>query len=829
MSGRMTGRASLALLAGLAFVSGGEAAVSAGGRGKFFETRVRPILEAHCLNCHGGAKKVRGGLRLTSRAEVLKGGGRGPAVSLDKPDDSLLLKAINHADEHLKMPPRRKLARGQIDVLARWVRMGLPWSGTPVARRGPPKVDEKARSFWAFRPVVRPAVPEVKASSWCRNPIDNFLLAKLESAKLKPAPPAGKVELLRRVHYDLTGLPPTPEEVDAFLKDDRPDAYERLVERLLASPAYGEKWARHWLDLVRYAESNSFERDGAKPFVWRWRDYVIDSLNSDKPYDEFVREQLAGDELDRVTPEGVIATGYYRLGIWDDEPADPAQALYDELDDIASTTGQVFLGLTVGCARCHDHKIDPFPQKDYYRLLAFFRGIRSYGVRSPESVADASLRTLDLPVRDEGGRRLRAEHARREAEVAREMKKIEDQVRPSLSGVEKEEFQYDSNRVRILKAHVPGKVSRETFRRYLSLRRQRDRLRRAPGALPQALCVKEVGPEARPTFVLPRGNPHARGEKVEPGFPSVLTSKAPSLPKPDPKRKTSGRRRVLAEWVASADNPLTARVMVNRLWQYHFGRGIVRSSSNFGYQGTPPTHPELLDWLAGEFVRRGWSLKAMHRLMVTSGAYRMASRGDAKALAQDPENDLFWRFNTRRLAAEEVRDSILAACGNLNRATVGGPSVYPVIPKEVLAGQSMPGAGWKTSVAEDRARRSVYIHLKRSLAVPLLASFDAPDPDATCPVRFTTTQPTQALGLLNSDFLHEQARVFAESLGKEPGVEARVRKALGRVLQRAPSAAEVGRGAKLVRELEDDGMRPAEALRCFCLLALNLNEFLYLD
>ncbi len=802
----------------------------------FYTNEVQPLLKAHCLSCHGGEAKIKGGLRLTSRADVLKGGDSGPAVALDKPETSRLLQAINYADD-LQMPPKGKLSPQQIDVLTKWVKMGLPFAEpkAEVAHHGPPPVDDKARNFWAFRPVVRPPVPAVRnSSSAIRNPIDAFVLAKLEAKGLTPAPPADKVTLLRRVSYAVTGLPPSPADVDAFLADPAPDAYERLVDRLLASRHYGEHWGRHWLDLVRFAESNSFERDGAKPFAWRYRDYVIRSLNQDKPYDRFIREQLAGDELDEVTPETLIATGYYRLGLWDDEPADPELAYYDGLDDIAATTGQTFLGLTVNCARCHDHKIDPFPQKDYYRLLAFFRGVRHYGVRSPESVAAASL--VPIGTRPEKTAEVTA-HQQKLAEVEEQIQAIEHDVYSKLRGGERDDFGNEMNKLPILRKHVGKIISQEQLDRFIALRRERTRLKRStPPALDQALAVKEDGPKPRDTFVLLRGNPRAKGERVEPGFPSVLTSEAPRLPAVSADAKTCGRRRVLAEWIASPQNPLTARVMVNRVWQYHFGRGIVRSSSNFGYQGMPPTHPELLDWLASEFVARHWSLKELHRLILTSDTFRRSSEppGSSRreAAAKDPENDLFWRFDPRRLTAEEIRDSILAVSGNLNVQKADGPSVYPVIPKEVLAGQSVPGSGWGKSTPEEAASRSVFVFVKRSLTVPLLAVFDVPDPDAPCPVRFTTTQPTQALGMLNSAFLNEQAGVFAASLRQEAGedVAAQVRLALRRVTQRAPTAAEVERGVRFIAALRDeDKLAPAEALRRFCLLALNLNEFVYID
>jgi mono/diheme cytochrome c family protein len=790
---------------------------------KFFATQVRPILQSHCVACHGG-EKVRSGLNLTSREGLLKGGERGPAVSLDEPNDSLLLKAVNQ-HEDLKMPPKGKLSQAQIDVLTRWVKRGTPWSeGTVMVKRhSPPPVDEQARNFWSFRPVTRPKVPEVKRADWVKNPLDAFILAKLEAAGLRPAPPVEKTSLLRRLSYDLIGLPPTPEEVDAFLADTSPDAYAKVVERLLASPHYGERWARHWLDLVRYAETNGYETDQVKPNVWRYRDYVIQSFNEDKPYDRFIKEQLAGDELEPVTAEGLIATGYYRLGPWDGGAPDRLQARYDGLDDIVATTGQVFLGLTVNCARCHDHKIDPFPTKDYYRLLAFFHNI------SPRS----SQRRIAVAVDQNVQREAVARYQQQVTDLKKAIGEFEAALRPHLSGGELDDFKKPSSRVDIARQHVPEHVAQQDFEYYADRLRLLAQLeRRQPAALAQAMCVSEIGRTPPETFVLLRGNPRSKGDKVEPGFPSVLTTKAPVFTPSSRDATTSGRRRVLADWIASPENPLTARVMVNRIWQHHFGRGIVRSSSDFGYRGTPPTHPELLDWLASEFVASGWKLKSMHKLIVMSSAYQMSSRPDPAAQARDPENDLFGWFDLRRLAAEEVRDSILAVSGKLNGAKMGGPSIYPRISDEVFAGQSRPGNGWGHSSPEEQARRSIYVHVKRSLPFPLLSSFDMADPDSSCPVRFTTTQPTQALAMLNGDFLHEQAKIFADDVRQKAGddVAAQVRLALRRVTEREPSAKEVGRGVEFIAKLRRErGLAPGEALRGFCVLALNLNEFIYLN
>jgi len=572
------------------------------------------------------------------------------------------------------------------------------------------------------------------------SPIDAFVDEKLRARGLERNGEASRRVLIRRAYYDLTGLPPTPEEVAAFERDLSPRAWENLVDRLLDSPRYGEKWGRHWLDLVRFAESNSYERDGAKPHTWRYRDYVIESFNADKPYDRFVREQLAGDELKDRDAAALVATGFYRLGIWDDEPADRELAKFDSLDDLVTTTGQVFLGLTVDCARCHHHKIDPISQGDYYRLLSFFQNINPYknGGMTDE---------LELP----GG----------------------------------------------------GK----------------------------ALGVSESGVVPPETFVLLRGNPGLKGDRVEPGFLQVLGGTNVTISGVEPGAKTLGRRTVLADWVVSEQNPLTARVFVNRLWQYHFGRGIVRSPNNFGLQGDMPTHAELLDWLAAELVRGGWRMKPMHRLIMNSAVYQMASSSNERMAKVDPGNDLLWRFEPRRLEAEEIRDSILAINGTLN-LRMGGPGVYVDIPKEVMAGQSVPGQGWGTSTEAEKARRSVYIFVKRSLLTPILESFDLAETDRSAPVRFVTVQPTQALGMLNGAFLNRQAVLFADRLTREPGVghEAKVRRALQLVTGREPSTVEVQRGVDLITALRTrDGMGDRAALEALCLMILNLNEMIYVD
>ena len=816
----------------------------------FFRQQVRPILETRCFGCHGGQPTVQAGLRLTGREAILQGGRQGPAVDPENPASSLLIRAISYAGP--KMPPGGPLPPEQVAVLTRWVEQGAPWpeeqpeqpepagqeeSPSPPGGEengGSPRVEE-GRSFWSFQPPRRPELPGVEREAWVRTPVDAFVLARLEAAGLEPSPPAAKRVLLRRAYYDLTGLPPAPAQVEAFLADSSPGAFARVVDRLLASPQYGERWARHWLDLVRYAETNSYERDGPKPLVWRYRDYVIRAFSEDKPYDRFILEQLAGDELEPPAPENIIATGFYRLGLWQDEPVDPVQELYEDLDDIVTTTSQVFLGLTLNCARCHDHKLDPLPQRDYYRFLAFFHGLKRYGVRKPETVAEASLCDIGPP--REPRRRLEAgwraqTYRKQSAPVLRELEKIETLVAEDLTDEEKEAFRQEENRAGILATRVPRLVSDVQLEDYVEYGKRLQSMRKAAaGQNLQALCVTEVGPEPRETFVLARGSHRGRGERVEPGFPAVLSPPRPRLSPASAKGKTSGRRLALARWIASPGNPLTARVMVNRVWQHHFGQGLVRTPNDFGFRGAAPTHPGLLDWLAVEWVRSGWRLKPVHRMILLSSAYRMASGSREKALARDPENRLLWRFGMRRLAAEEVRDSVLAVNGSLN-LTMTGPGIYPVIPEEVLAGQSVPGQNWWVSSPRDLTRRSIYVHTKRSLIVPLIAAFDGADPDATCPVRFSTTQPTQALHTLNGEFMNRQARVLAGFVREEGGGDpaARVRLALNRVLQRLPTGPEVARGVELMESLRQKHRTDQDkALELFCLVALNLNEFIYLD
>ena len=799
---------------------------------KYFEEQVRPLLVQHCAKCHLDGK-AKGGLSLAGRKALLLGGESGPAVDLEQPNGSILLQAVNY--DGMEMPPSGKLPPESIAILTKWVEMGAPMPDGEVAAapaHGPPPVNETTKNHWSFRRIQKPTVPQVGNPRWVKNPVDAFVLHQLESKGLQPNPPAAPRELYRRTHYDVVGLPPTVSEVARFEAAPTDAAYSEFVESLLESPQHGEHWARYWLDLVRYAETNSYERDNPKPFVWRYRDYVIRSINENKPYDQFLKEQLAGDELDQVTPDSLIATGYYRLGMWDDEPVDRDMAFFDGLDDVVGTTAQTFLGLTMNCARCHDHKLDPLPQADYYSFLAFFRNVKHYGERSDESVQQNSIRDLSPPEQLTAHAAELDAHQQRIAALQNEINAFEEKMKPHLQGGEIDDFNSESVREDVLRKHVGEYLTKEDLEGYSQLRRERRQLREnPPRSEGLALVVKENGQDAPPTHVLIRGNAHAEGDVIEPRFPSVLTDTLPVVHVPENGQST-GRRRALAEWMVSPENPLTARVIANRVWQWHFGRGLVKSSNNFGLQGDAPTHPELLDWLAAELMEHHWDLRHLHRLILHSSTYRMSSRGQSSAFAADPLNDQLWRFDMRRLRAEEIRDTILATSGTLNLERMFGPSVYPKIESEVLAGQSVPGSGWDQNSPDGQTRRSIYVHLKRSLTVPLLAAFDVADSDSVCPVRFATTQPTQALSMLNSVFLNDAAATCAKLVYHEAGDDPAkcVTAMLQRTLQREPTPKEIARGTRLIADLREKSQLSAEdALQYYCLMALNLNEFVYLD
>ena len=809
----------------------------------FFNQQALPILEDNCFRCHGGEEKIKGGLNLTNRAGLLGGGDGGEVVDLENLAASLLLEMISYKDADHEMPPKGKMAPAKIDTLTRWIRGGAIYDPDYVFVPGESghgagyetEINERTRNYWAFRPVGNPEPPQVDDPEWSENPIDAYVYAKLDAAELKPNPAAKKGELIRRAYYDLIGLPPSPDEVASFIADSSSDAFEKIVNHLLSLPQYGEKWGRHWLDVARYAETNGYERDNPKPNVWRYRDYVIRAFNEDKPYSQFIREQIAGDELDEVTADSIIATGFQRLGIWDDEPADPVQAFYDGMDDVVSVTSEAFLGLTVGCARCHDHKIDPIPQDDYYRLLAFFGNtLNNITQRQYKKTAYTlnTQRVIASPEEIEEFEKATLVYQARVDELEKQLSVVEAKIESHFSNPEHEDAADEKTRQLLLKKLRGTALDSEELTGYLALKDQLKGLSTSNvPPLDHALAIEENGSDVPAIHVLSRGNAHAAGKEVSPGFPQVLGDSDPVIPEPPLDSKTAGRRRVLADWIASDANPLTARVLVNRVWHYHFGRGIVRSPGNFGQNGDQPTHPELLGWLAYDFMEHGWSLKQLHRRIMLSHTYQMSSRGREDGLSKDPGNDLFWRFDMRRLSAEEIRDSLLLITGKLN-LKMGGPAIYSKIPEEVLATASRPDAAWGSSPEDEQNRRSVYVHVKRSLPEPLLKSFDSADTDTTCAVRFTTTVPTQALTMLNSEFINEQASEFASRLRREAGadLERQVEKGLSLVMNREPSKPEVGAGIAMIEDMQTSlGLDVRSALERFCLLALNLNEFIFLD
>jgi hypothetical protein len=777
-----------------------------------FSRDVKPLLARRCFACHG-PQTHEGGLRLDQRDAALSELDSGlHAIVPGHLEDSALLDRVTAADESERMPPEGKpLTPDEVGLLRRWIAEGAAW-----------------QKHWAFVPPQAQTPPEVKQRDWVRNPIDNFILAGVERAGLTPAATADRRTLARRAYFDLTGLPPTGEQLSAFVADQSPDAWQRLIDELLASPHYGERWGRHWLDVVRFAETNSYERDAPKPNAWKYRDYVIRSFNDDKPYDQFLREQLAGDELDEVTNESIVATGYYRLGVWDDEPADADQARFDEWDDIISTTSQGMLGLTVGCARCHDHKIDPIPQADYYGLAAFFADVLPYGVRG-QSPAGNSQWQMALPEELANVERL----TKRAKKILEKVTDIET-VGISRMAAEDQRRSEGPEREALLKEKLEKSLNVSEWQLYQETKRRLDDALKDVDALPtpeMALALARCEPHPEQMHIMVRGNPHLPGDDVAPHFPALFGEAAPEIPAAPEGARSAGRRRVLADWVASPKNMLTARVIVNRVWQHHFGRGIVRSSNNFGELGTPPTHPELLDWLALWLIDHNWQLKPLHRLIMSSAAYQMSSAANERALAVDPTNDMFWRYDMRRLSAEEIRDATLVVAGTFN-PKMYGPGFYEKLSPEVLATQSRPGDGWGDSPADERQRRSIYIHVKRSLLTPLLTAFDFPDVDVSCEARFLTVQPDQALSMLNGEFLNEKAGELAERVRAEAGDDPRKQaaKAVELALGRAATNNEVDDGMTLMKRLiAEHGKAPPEALRYWCLTVLNLNEFIFLD
>jgi len=802
------------------------------------------ILRLNCFGCHGAGKMS--GLDLRTAESALAGGDNGKVIEPFDAGASRLYQFITHQAKPT-MPPGKKISDAAIETLRRWIEAGASFDGfeKEVVRKDdePAKLIERPitpeeRGFWSFQPPRRLPEPRVSHPGWGANPIDAFLLTKMKAKGLKPSPRANRRTLIRRAYLDLTGLPPGPEEVEAFVKDSSPGAWERLIDRLLASPHYGERWARHWLDLVRFADSGGFEFDVDRPDAWRYRDYVVKAFNDDKPYDQFIREQLAGDEYAPDSQEAMIATGFLRLG--PEGGGGGERGRQDALDDLITTTSLTFMGLTVGCARCHDHKFDPIPQKDFYRIQAIFAPTRpvNYPLVGADVVAahraeTQRIESLQRPLK-KAKEELEAPHLKALVEEA--VSRLPEYMqmawrtppekrtpgqRLNVQQIKKT-LEDDSLSQKLTEKEIVARMPADDKRKHQELVEQIKALdRQKPKPYPTARAIGESGPKPGPTYLLYRGAPDAKGPVVTPGVLSVINETDYEFPAPPPNVKSSYRRRGLAEWLASRQNPLTARVMVNRVWQHHFGEGIVRTPSNFGKLGEPPTHPELLDWLAIEFMNAGWSVKRMHRLMMTSQAYQMASDDIAADVAIDPENRLLWRMPRARLEAEIIRDQILAVAGNLDR-TLGGPCVYPHIDPKLF--QSSTKRTWPGKPDDDPStwRRSLYVYSKRSIRYPLFEAFDQPNLINSCDRRNSSTIAPQALLLMNNNFVLTEAKYFAERLRRDAGDDARAQaqKAYRLALGRAPTAFELAKTVEFIRSGPD-------GLAEFCHALFNLNEFVY--
>ena len=812
--------ASVAFLPAAAFAASGQ------------PTGAPAILAAECLRCHGEA--AASGLDLRTRESALRGGSRGPAIVPGRPEESLLyrvLAGIREQGRELRMPMGKaaldEAGMAQIEV---WIRNGAAWTERPL---------EESGQWWAFRPPVA-----VEPGGGKPNPIDGFIAARLRERGLEPAPEAGPRTLVRRVWFDLHGLPPPPEAVEAFQADPSREAYAELIDDLLDSPRYGERWGRYWLDVARYADTGGFETDIYFPNAWRYRDYVIKSFNDDKPYDRFVREQIAGDEIwpddielrggYRIPQEKLehlearIGTGMYTIGpVYHEAALDGRRLRYEWLVDAVDTTGEAFLGLTLGCARCHDHKFDPITQRDYHRMMAVFAGSEPKEIPVVHKMSQFGFysgypRLLKVEEYKAAVKRIDAAARRRlaeqvEAGFSAEVLAAYRLPRGKRSAEQREQAaEVEAALTEAgLKENAAGRAARLEYTPQERDDRERLLYELGKAALAaryriDSAAVLGHAEAPYPVHMTSRGDYRAVGERVAAGFPAVFTGGREQAAAREP---ASGpfvpqRRKALAEWLASAEHPLTARVMVNRVWQGHFGRGLVATANDFGRQAEPLTHPALLDWLAVRFVEDGWSVKKLHRRIMLSEAYRRSSRPVAANAAVDPQNKLLWRMNRRRLDAETLRDSVLAAAGKLN-LKMGGSPVVPPLSEDELEG-IWSREQWPVSLdPAEHNRRSVYLYVKRSFPYPMFTTFDAPDTSVSCARRSVTTVAPQALTLLNGGFAREQAEALA-ARAETP------RRLWKLALGRGPSPRESERTADLAPEH-------------LALLLLNLNEFLYID
>ncbi len=823
-----------------------------------YERHVRPILKTHCFHCHGESEKPKAKLDMRLRRLLVKGGNAGPAVVPGKKDASLLYIRLVEGE----MPPAeagKKPSREEIEAIGRWID-----GGAPTAREEPEKpADGPTReelAFWSFQPIRRPEVPRIEGG---RTDLDRFILAALAAKGMSFSPEADKLTLLRRATLDLTGLPPRPEEATSFLADDAPDAYDRLIDRLLASAAYGERWARHWLDAAGYADSEGYdERDAERKWAWRYRDYVVRSLNSDKPFDRFILEQVAGDELLRppyaeLKPgelDLLVATGFLRMGPdgTGSRDAEQIQARNQVIADTIKIVSTGLLGLTVGCAQCHNHRYDPISQVDYYRIRALFepaydtKDWRTPAQRLVPLTTDADRRR-SAEIEAEAATVDREREAKQAVYIAatleKELAKIPDEMREALRWVHATPAaQRTELQKQLLKEHPSTNVTQGSL--YLYDSKAADDLKKIAARAAEIRAKKpaeefvhaltEVPGKAPETRLFHRGDPQQPRETVPPGAPAVL-GEAAITPR-DPSLPTTGRRLAFARWLTDGKHPLTARVLVNRVWMHHFGRGIVGTPGDFGRLGERPAHPELLDWLADDFMAGSWRLKRVHKLIMTSAAYRQGSRRRAAGEAADPENRLLWRMNVRRLEAEAIRDSMLAAAGNLNVKMFGAP--IPVMADEVgqfvVGRENLDGEGKvgpPVPLNGEEFRRSVYIQARRSRPLSMLECFDAPEMEPNCEARSFSTVAPQALMLMNNGFVLSQAEHFARRVRREAGEDPAAQAALAWRLAfaRPPGPEDVKDAVAFLGKMAAPAAKPEAALTRFCQALLSSNEFLYVD
>ncbi len=789
------------------------------------------LIKENCAPCHGATSLTSAGLNLTSRELAVKGGSRGPSLIPGKATESKLYRFAAHLEEP-HMPPNKPLTESQLKILKDWIDQGAQWNpsssidaseaAAALAKLEDRPIKPQERSWWAFKK------PTLVTNG--RTSIDAFLKAKWLDKQLAPPPRADKRTLIRRAYLDIIGIPPTREQVAAFLADSSPKAWENLVDQLLASPHYGERWARHWMDIARYADSGGYEYDRDRDNAWRYRDYLTRSFNEDKPYDKFLLEQLAGDELWPESNDARIATGFLRLG--PENNLKNEQTRLDELDDVVATTSNSLMALTVGCARCHNHKFDPIPQKDYYRLQAVFwptkpeeKPLVSEEQINAHKAEIKRIQDLQAPIKKSIDALIKPY---KDAYIAEKKAALPDYMKQALATPPDQRNEGQKlNVTQIEKTlmgnpeSLPSRFTPEDKARYDDLNKQVAALdQQKPKPLITAMAITEKGRTPEPSYFLHRGS--QKGSVMQPGVLSVTQEGEWPFPAPPESATTSFRRAGFAKWVTSKDNPLTARVMINRIWQHHFGEGLVRTPNNFGKMGERPTHPELLDYLSIELMNNGWRLKPIHKAILMSDAYQMASDDITANLEKDPNNRLLWRMPRRRVEGEIIRDSILAVAGSLD-PKVGGEPVFPYIDPSLFQASSKRTWNGKPDSDPTTWRRSIYVFSKRSIPLPMFEVFDKPDTIGSCAQRTRSTVAPQALILMNNSFVAFHAQRFADRLQKESGgnPERLITLAFEHAYARPPRQSEIERSAKFLAQGKDSLVDFAQAL-------LNSNEFVYI-